>query len=127
MIVAYHSSSEPRLEARRFLHVGTIEQARMRGGRHLHELAISIPSRMPRLRDHGSWNIRSLMRNARRAGLAVYLNRHEGIPLEEFEKARQIADLDRVTDSRFRQLVPSARDSWIVLDPDMVTEIRRIT
>jgi hypothetical protein len=123
---AYHSSSDAELAPRRFLHVGTLEQATMRGGAHLHRLTIRTGPRMPRLRDRGSWNVRTLMRHACRSAVAVYLNRHEGIPLEEFDRARSRIDIDRVPDADFRRALPSAADSWIILDPDAVLSIERI-
>ena len=125
-ITAYHSSVETTLEPRRFLHVGTLEQATMRGGRNLHEVVIRPGIRLPRLRDTGEWNVRTLMRHASRARIAVYLNRYEGIPPEQFEAARAVCDVDRIADSEFRRRVPAAADSWIVLDVDAITSIRRI-
>lgn len=122
-IEAYHSSDDPTLEPRRFLHIGTLEQARMRGGRHIHRLTIRSGGRMPRLRDHGSWSVRTLMRHARRNRIAVYLNRHEGIPIEEFDEARRVGDIDRMADREFRRLMPSARDSWILLDVTAVVSV----
>ena len=124
-IVAYHSSDESHLEVRRFLHVGSLAQARMRGGRHLHRLVIQPRGRMPRLRDHGVWPVRVLLRHARRSALAVYLNRHEGIPLEEFDAGRLRGDIDRIPDRLFRRFMPSAADSWIVLDPEVVVAVER--
>lgn len=125
-IIAYHSSAEETLEPRRLLHVGTLEQALMRGGRHLHRVILHPGGRMPRLRDHGHWNARTLLRHASRARIAVYLNRTEGIPLEEFEAARARFDIDRITDGQFRRELPSARDSWIVLDPRAIASVERI-
>lgn len=126
LIVAWHSSGETDLCIRRGLHVGTPDQASMRGGRHLHRLEIEASGRVPRLRDRGSWDPRRLARHARDAGIAVYLNRHEGIPLTEFDHARGRIDLDAVPDGIFRRLVPSAADSWIILDPATVRSIERV-
>lgn len=125
-IVAYHSSDDAELVARRMLHVGTLDQARMRGGRHLHRVILLPGVRMPRLRDHGSWNPRTLMRHISRARVAVYLNRHEGIPIGEFDAARTRCDIDRLADDRFRRAIPSASDSWIVLDQAAIVSIERI-
>lgn len=58
--------------------------------------------------------------------LATYLNRYEGIPLEEFTSAedapaaRRAGGIDRLSDAAFRKAVPSARDSHIVIDPSIV-------
>ena len=58
-----------------------------------------------------------------------YLNRVEGIPLDEFEAARAKltkrksdgrCPLDTISDARFRRLVPSARDSLVILDPSII-------
>lgn len=114
----WHGSREPLKEIRPFLHVGTIEQARMRGGRGCHLTRISLSTaRTVRRRDTGSWRERDLL-GIRGAGLVIYLNRFEGIPLEEFEAARlECRRVDEVGDARFRRLHPSARDSVIVIDP----------
>lgn len=130
-ITAYHSSSSPTLDPGGPLHVGTIEQARMRGGRYLHEVMLRPAMRMTRLRDEGSWRKDAVMRHARRSPVVVYLNRYEGIPAEAFVRARAQAaekgvDLDALSDSQFRRLLPEAQDSWIVLDPAAATSTRRI-
>jgi len=125
-LIAYHSSNDEELLPKRMLHVGSLAQARMRGGRHLHRVTLQPGIRMPRLRDHGSWNARTLMRHVPRARVAVYLNRHEGIPLEEFDAARARCDIDRLADDRFRRALPSSSDSWIVLDQDAIVSIERI-
>lgn len=125
-ITAYHSSNEEELLPRRLLHVGTLDQARMRGGKHLHQIVLQPGIRIPRLRDHGYWNPRTLLRHSRQAKIAVYLNRHEGIPLHEFEEARKRCDIDKLPDSRFRIEIPSASDSWIVIDQTAIVSIQRI-
>ena len=131
-IVAHHSSGDERLVVQPMLHVGSLAQARMRGGRHLHRMAIVPGIRVPRLRDTGDWSERRLMRHASRAPVLVYLNRYEGVPLEEFEIARQRAaavslSLEDLSDAAFRRLVPSAQDSWVVLDPACVRNVETIT
>lgn len=126
-LTAYHSSASPVVAPSRMLHVGTLDQARMRGGAHLHEVVIRPPVRMVRLRDIGSWKVETVMRHARRSPVVVYLNRYEGIPREAFERvAAKGIDLDALPDSRFSKLVPEAHDSWIVLDPDAIASIREV-
>ena len=129
--VAHHSSGDERLEIRPMLHVGSLAQARMRGGRHIHRMTITPGTRMPRLRDTGDWGERRILRHAPRAPVLVYLNRYEGVPLEEFEAARVRAaamslTLEDLSDAAFRRLVPSAQDSWIVLDPTCVRDVETI-
>lgn len=125
-IIAYHSSAEDVFEPRRFLHAGTLAQAKMRGGKYLYRLEISPGMRQPRMRDNGDWNVKTLMRYATRARVAVYLNRHEGIPLDEFDAARSTIDIDRLTDREFQRRLPSSADSWIVLDANAILSAERI-
>lgn len=77
--------------------------------------------RVLRRRDTGSWREKDLREIASRGiGVVIYLNRFEGIPLEEFEEARaSCRDIDALSDSRFRKLLPSAHDSCLILDPTM--------
>lgn len=110
------------------LHAGTLEQARMRAGRRLTRIEIRDVAAV-RLKDRGEngWSQKAL-KDAMRRGerLATYLNRYEGIPLEEFAAAeaapaaRRVGGIDRLSDAAFRKAVPSARDSHIVIDPSIV-------
>lgn len=125
-MVAYHSGAEQVLTPRAMMHIGTLAQAAMRGGRHMHRIEFVTGPRVPRLRDTGSWNVRALRRHACRANVATYLNRHEGIPPQEFERARQRCDIDRATDSVFRRLLPSAADSWIILNAASIRSVENI-
>lgn len=114
---------------RPFLHAGTFEQASMRSKPAMTRLEIR-PRRVRRLIDRGedTWSHRKLSDASTRGfDMIVYLNRFEGIPLEDFEEAMRILkakkstkSLEEITDSDFRRLVPSARDSFIVLDPFIV-------
>jgi len=116
----WHGSREPLLEIRPFLHLGSLAQAQMRGGRGCVLTRVEIlPGRTLRRRDTGSWKEKDLQAIASRgAGLVRYLNRFEGIPLEEFDEARaRCSDIDSLSDGRFRKLVPSSQDSYLVLDP----------
>lgn len=92
----------------------------MRGGQgcHLTRVDVARGVRTVRRRDTGSWRDVDLQRT--HAGLVVYLNRFEGIPLEEFEAARlEHPNFDLLPDAKFRRLIPSARDSMIVIDPGL--------
>lgn len=133
MVVAWHSGDD-HLDAcsiEPFLHAGTLAQARMRGGRRMTRLTIRFarPTRMTD-RTECQWRRRRLVDAVRRgAGVAVYLNRYEGITLESFETARRAAAgirpwrrLDALPDRHFRRLIPQAADSLIVLDPMLVVE-----
>lgn len=116
----WHGSREPLLEIRPFLHVGSLAQAQMRGGRGCVLTRVEIlPGRTLRRRDVGSWREKDLRAIASRgAGLVSYLNRFEGIPIEEFVEARATCrDIDRLSDAMFRRLLPSAAESMIVIDP----------
>jgi hypothetical protein len=103
-------------------HFGTYEQALMRAGRTMLQVSV-LTGKSKRLKDRGSWNEKSLARH-RRAGFdaVIYLNRFEGIPLERFQALRELGiDLDRIPDSRFRKLVPEAKDSLIVFNPSCIS------
>lgn len=108
---------------RPFLHVGTVEQANMRAagiGAAVIPFFVEVqPHLVKRLRDTGDWDERKLRALQRKGWQAViYLNRFEGIPLEEFEAARaMVGNIDGLSDAHFRLLLPSARDSLIVFDP----------
>lgn len=115
----FHGSMRPIHRIEPFIHLGTIEQARMRGS-HIYRFAVST-CRFKRLVDRGrhGWDMKEL-RRAEFQGYdgIVYLNRYEGIPLEEFQMAQErVRDIDALPDSRFKRLLASARDSWIVFDP----------
>ncbi|MFZ3481660.1 hypothetical protein [Sphingomonas sp. 3-13AW] len=120
----WHGSTEPLTEVKPFLHVGTIEQASMRGGRGCHLVRVGVAAgKVARRRDTGSWRLQDLQHlRSRGTGIIVYLNRYEGIPIEEFEAARAACrDIDALSDARFRKLLPSARDSLIILDEALAT------
>jgi len=111
----------------RALHLGTRAQAEMRNGAFLHEVEIEV-KRVRRSRDPGGdWSGR--VRAARSAGAEaiVYLNRYEGITFEVITRlaaAGRLGDLDKMTDKAFRQLVPEAQDSLILLEPDRARVLR---
>ncbi|MBW3243547.1 hypothetical protein KUV57_12815 [Epibacterium sp. DP7N7-1] len=102
-------------------HVGTRNQAITRARGVLHEIEADI-TRIRRSRDTGG-NWKRKVRDARSRGFdaIVYLNRYEGIPQERFDALMQDGILDRLDamgDKAFRQLVPEAQDSYIILRPE---------
>lgn len=105
------------------VHLGTLAQAAMRSGdRYLHVVQVDLQY-LKRVRDTGS-DRRSQISQARRAGYngLVYLNRYEGIEacrLEAVLKTIPARDLDTISDTRFRQIFPDARDSFLSFDPHM--------
>jgi hypothetical protein len=131
-VVAWHSGNEADLVPRPFMHLGNEAQARMRGGRFLSRVTLRTAT-AGRLVDRGEngWSEPRLRRLAQTGcGYAVYLNRFEGTSLEETEAARaqplvqrRPGGLDAVTDGLFRRLVPSARDSLVLLDVGLVVSI----
>lgn len=119
----YHASEGPldRNCLKPFLHVGTLEQAKMR--RHkgvIHRLELKQSQRITAMKDTGIWSSARLKQAARRAPLARYLNRFEGISVEDLVEAALYAD---ASDSTFKKKVPSAQFSWIILDPSIVRSI----
>tara|TARA_B100000929_G_scaffold119651_1_gene94867 strand:+ start:1636 stop:2031 length:396 start_codon:yes stop_codon:yes gene_type:complete len=119
----YHASEGPldRENLKPFLHVGTLEQAKMR--RHkgiIHRIEIKQSQRITTMKDTGAWTVSRLKKAARRAPLARYLNRFEGIEVDDLVEAALYAD---VSDSLFQKKVPSAQASWIILDPSIIRSI----
>jgi len=137
-LTAWHSGDEPLAPGllRPFLHVGSERQARSRAGRVLTRLTIAVADAR-RLLDKAEqdWNPRRLRRLAASGiGYGVYLNRHEGVDLDEVERARRDPrtrragrSIDGVPDRLFRSLVPSAGDSLIVVDPKLVLACETIS
>lgn len=132
LVVAYHSGEQPLCadRIRPNLHLGSYAQAQMRGGKIITRVR-SRPAPATRLRDRGEdrWCPRRLRSHVRKGrGYLVYLNRHEGIDLEEFRAAVEVLpSLDRLPDNRFRKHVPSAHDSLILLDPSLVVDVQVLT
>lgn len=137
-LVAWHSGSEPLDPStmRHFLHVGTERQAISRAGRVLTRLILR-PAGARRLKDMAEqdWSPSRLRRlQASGDGYGVYLNRHEGVDIEEVESARNDprvrrsrGSVDSIPDMLFRRLVPSAHDSLIVVDPALVLRAETMT
>lgn len=137
-LVAWHSGNRPidPSTMRPFLHVGTERQAHSRAGRILTRLVLR-PAGARRLKDMAEqdWSPARLRRLAASGdGYGVYLNRHEGVDLDEVESARtdprvrrSRGSVDSIPDILFRKLVPSAHDSLIVVDPALVLRAGTMT
>lgn len=117
------------------LHVGTYDQAMMRAGRCLTQITIDRDVFARVKDDVTSAKVKKVIMAAHSQGVAAlrYLNRVEGIPFEEFEKARAKLksfglgqDLDSVTDEHFRRVVPSAHDSLVILDPSIIISFQQV-
>lgn len=120
--IFYHGSQSSELVLRPFIHLGNHAQAAMRGR---YVFAFRVKSlRLKRVVDRGknAWDENILDRLAEQGyDGAVYLNRFEGIPLTEFQAASEKANIDALSDARFRMLIPSADWSIIVFDPYSLT------
>lgn len=117
------------------LHVGTYAQALMRAGRIITKITIDREVFARVKDDVTSVKVKKVIMAAHSQGVAAmrYLNRVEGIPLEEFERARKELksygpglDLDTISDNTFCKIVPSAHDSLIILDPSIITSFRQV-
>ncbi|ANT62890.1 hypothetical protein AYJ57_20610 (plasmid) [Salipiger sp. CCB-MM3] len=114
------------------IHLGSLAQAKMRAGRGtVIEVIVNAsqlsPNGLKRVKDRpGGW--RTTNRRARGNGSAalVYLNRYEGVDEAALAKILKIGSdrFDRMSDAEVRRRVPELKDSWVVLDPEIVT-IRR--
>lgn len=103
------------------LHFGSLEQARMRNSKRIIQARVEL-GRIRRSRDRGGdWKGRIQSAKAQGYGSIVYLNRYEGVPFEELQRAlNKGVDLDRISDREFKKHIPQARDSWIVFDPRQI-------
>ncbi|MCE6959576.1 hypothetical protein LAZ40_10965 [Cereibacter sphaeroides] len=103
------------------VHLGTLEQARMRNSAFLHEVEVTL-GRCRRSRDRGGdWKGRIMAARAAGFDAIVYLNRYEGLATEVIERLQAqglLGRLDGLSDAAFRRHVPEARDSYILLRPD---------
>jgi hypothetical protein len=131
LVVAYHSGQD-HLRAgqiRPNLHLGTLRQAKMRGGRCLTKV-VARPAPAVRLRDRGeqAWCKRRLRAHVRKGkGYCLYLNRHEGIDLDQYLTARSASRaVDTLPDRAFRRTIPSAQDSLILLDPELILALEPV-
>lgn len=137
--IAYHGLSTPLAEGASFtfgdlsthpsgFHVGSLEQAVMRGRPNCQILKLKIRgasmSRAPkRVRDRpNGWH--QVTRRHARAGCEalVYLNRHEGFPVAALERLtpKELSQMDNMPEAKLRRLLPELEDSWVILDPRLV-------
>jgi hypothetical protein len=112
-----------------FSHFGTEAQAKMRGGLKTSRVlpVLVRGTRFKRVKDIGrdQWDLGKL-RALERQGYdgIVYLNRYEGIPLEEFDALNASGrDETRLGDTAFKKFCPSAADSYIIFDPRNVRSV----
>lgn len=130
-VVGYHSGGQS-LEIGSIaavLHLGTLAQAKSRAGKVITKVTAK-QGLCGRLVDTGSnrWQSARLQRFVTKGrDWVVYLNRHEAIDLSELHDANlKHPHIDDASDYAFRRLVPSARDSLILLDPDLIVSAEAI-
>jgi hypothetical protein len=104
-------------------HFGSEAQARMRRSTNVMPVLVR-GKRFKRVKDTGRnmWDPKALARLERQGyDGVVYLNRYEGIPLDQFEALRERGiDDTKLSDAQFKKLVPAAEDSYIIFDPKNV-------
>jgi hypothetical protein len=142
--IAYHGLSKPVDDPMAYgfggldthpegVHLGSLGQARMRAYPGAQILKVKVRgshlSKAPlRVKERGQdWS--AITKRHARAGAdaLVYLNRHEGMTLELWERLDKVLarkggwdSFDRMSDAALRKLAPELEDSWIILDPDLV-------
>ena len=72
------------------------------------------------MKDVGHWSIDRLKRASRKYPLIRYLNRFEGVAIEDLVNATLYAD---ESDKIFKRNIRSADYSWIILDPSIISSI----
>ena len=87
---------------------------------YLYKLTLIPGARTTRMVDHGSWAKNRLQAAMRRADLAVTLNRFEGVSVDDLDAAIRHSS---APDAIFRKNVPSASDSWIIFNADLIENI----
>ncbi|MCP5230922.1 MAG: hypothetical protein H6948_02310 [Zoogloeaceae bacterium] len=127
-LVVYHASGVDfdAFDTEKGAHFGSAPQANMRGVSGKKRLipaylAIKNPRRVT---DRTGWSQAIKTAKSREHDGIVYLNRVEGISLDEFESARAKLrggeTLDNIPDTKFRRLIPSAQDSYIAFRPEQI-------
>jgi len=86
----------------------------------LMRISIQAGATTTTMRDEGYWSVRRLQAAARRAGVAIYLNRFEGIAVRDLVEAQIYAS---EKDSIFSKKIPSSSYSWIILDQSLIRKI----
>lgn len=107
-------------------HFGTIEQAKMRNAKNIIPVYLEA-NKLLKVKDKGgNWN--KIIKRAKSQGFdgIKYLNRFEGIPLSDYDNARErginvsIESLDKMSDIEFKKQIPSAEFSYIVFSPNQI-------
>lgn len=104
------------------IHFGTRDQAMMRASQFLHEVELRCQAPR-RVMDRQDWGKTATGERRRGIDALVYLNRWEGMSTErvmDLAHKGYLDRLDRVSDAKFRELVPEAEDSLLVLHPDII-------
>lgn len=132
-LTVYHGTNKDFAEfsGDRGFHFGTKEQAAMRTyGKSQRLIAAHLRIEKPlRVRDNGSIGKAEIQRAKRnKSDGLVYLNRYEGISPEAFDRARaKVADIDKLTDTQFKKLIPEAHDSYMALSPSQIRQTKEAT
>lgn len=129
-LVLYHKTAADFDRFKPYTHFGTAPQAEMRGvAGPANTRRVTVSGRKwKRMKDTGSWDERVFRRLERQEyDGVVYLNRYEGIPMEEFDAAvAKYGDIDRLSDAQFKKACPSAADSYVVFDPYRITPATKL-
>lgn len=105
------------------IHFGSLDQAKMRNSKIIIGCFLNIRSLARKVDTIGHWwNV--VKSTKRKHDGIVYLNRYEGIALDEFQAVRNkgITDdtLDGMNDAGFKKLIKTATDSYIVFDKNQI-------
>ena len=116
------------LQANNRLYGLDLDNARPQAGARIIPVYLKA-AKLKRVKEQDSWSESQLLR-LRDQGWdgVVYLNRREGIPLPRFQAMKRDGWIDgfgwpkiqRLSDERFRDLVPEAEDSVIVFDETQI-------
>lgn len=107
-------------------HFGTLSQALTRNSQGYLLRCRLFVTDMKRKKDTGNWTQKDLKNISRTLfDGVVYLNRYEGIPKETLDSLQDI-DLDRLSDTEFKRLVPMASDSWLLFKAHNIKVLKRI-
>lgn len=105
------------------IHFGSLEQAKMRNCKIIIKCFLNVRKPIRKVDTIGHWwNV--IKAAKRKYDGIIYLNRYEGIPLEEFQavRSRGITDdtLDGMNDANFKKLIKTATDSYIAFDKNQI-------
>ena len=103
------------------LHLGTIEQARMREPSGV-IMKVELPDNFAarRMVDKGGWH------QLKRPDVSiVYLNRYEGLDVSSIEKLGK-RNVNALSDAQFCKIAPEAADSYIIFDPRLILSMTKL-